>query len=167
MEVYQVLMCLRDNAITASQFFLTLLTDPEYSLLPASLDLRSHSNEILSALDQTPKPLEADVEMSNAIETVQRRIRSEIEDLTLVEYGWHFAAIHATAAQLEDFQVKEMARKMRRMAPVLWNLLGSILDPPGQCDSMSNLMDSGEHEACGEFVDDESGSNIHLSKTQR
>jgi hypothetical protein len=89
MEVYQVLMCLRDNAITASQFFLTLLTDPEYSLLPASLDLRSHSshsNEILFALDQTPKPLEVDVEMFNAIETVQRRICSEIEDLTLVEY---------------------------------------------------------------------------------
>jgi hypothetical protein len=49
--------------------------------------------------------------------------------------------------ELEDFHVGEMASKMRDMAPVLWNLLGRILDPPGQCDSMSNLMGSGEYDA--------------------
>ncbi|KAJ7105154.1 hypothetical protein C8R44DRAFT_529514, partial [Mycena epipterygia] len=43
--------------------------------------------------------------------------------LLTANQDWHFGAMHASATQLEDFQIEEMAAEMKSIAGDLWNLL--------------------------------------------
>jgi len=40
---------------------------------------------------------------------------------------WHFNTSHASAKELEDFQIEDMAIVMKRLAPNLWLLLDMLL----------------------------------------
>ncbi|KAG1839453.1 hypothetical protein DFJ58DRAFT_640413, partial [Suillus subalutaceus] len=51
----------------------------------------------------------------------------EVQELTKVENGLHFSAVHAKAEQIEGFQIDDMALQIAGEAPVLWALLDSLL----------------------------------------
>jgi hypothetical protein len=58
---------------------------------------------------------------------MKARYASSIRELTRKEHGWHFSALRASAKQLEDFRIEDMAEKMKNLAPELWDMLGSVL----------------------------------------
>ncbi|KAJ7212805.1 hypothetical protein C8J57DRAFT_982743, partial [Mycena rebaudengoi] len=69
---------------------------------------------------------------------------------------WHFNAEHASAADLEDFKIEEMAATMKKLAPDLWTLL-QILLSRDQIDVngdqvMDDLSDADEFDESGEFA---------------
>jgi len=45
--------------------------------------------------------------------------------------GWHFRAMHASPGQLEDFEMRDMARDVATKAPSLWRALGFLLTRSG------------------------------------
>ena len=61
-----------------------------------------------------------------ANEIVKKRYLDSIKELTCNE-EWHFNASHASAKDLEDFRIKDMAIKMKILAPELWDILGLLL----------------------------------------
>jgi hypothetical protein len=54
--------------------------------------------------------------------------RSEIQSLTQPNSGFHFQGSTACLAQLENFSIMQMAKKITEIAPSLWHLLGVLLD---------------------------------------
>ena len=42
--------------------------------------------------------------------------------------GWHFSAWHTSAEQLEAFSLKDMVRELMAQVPLLWDLLGNLLN---------------------------------------
>jgi hypothetical protein len=48
-------------------------------------------------------------------------------ELTRKEHRWHFSALHASEKQLEDFWIEDLAERMERLAPELWDMLGVVL----------------------------------------
>jgi len=45
--------------------------------------------------------------------------------------GFHFTGTSASLAQLEDFSIARMGRKIQEVAPNLWQLLGDLLEKFG------------------------------------
>ena len=69
---------------------------------------------------------------------------------------WHFNVDHASAADLEDFKIEEMAATMKELAPDLWILLQILLsrdeiDVDGD-QVMDDLSDANEFDESGEFA---------------
>ncbi|EED80618.1 predicted protein [Postia placenta Mad-698-R] len=48
-------------------------------------------------------------------------------DLVDTDNGWHFSALHASATQVLDFRIEDMASKMQSVAPELCDLIGALL----------------------------------------
>ncbi|KAF9808540.1 hypothetical protein IEO21_07832 [Rhodonia placenta] len=44
-------------------------------------------------------------------------------DLVDTDNGWHFSALHASATQVLDFRIEDMASKMQSVAPELCDLI--------------------------------------------
>lgn len=89
------------------------------SLLLDNLLLASH--DILVAFRQYPV-------VNTAIRNTEERLYSrELQALTRIETGWHFSALHATADQIEDFHLEDMATQMEAIAPTLWRLLDVLV----------------------------------------
>ncbi|KZT00083.1 uncharacterized protein LAESUDRAFT_739738 [Laetiporus sulphureus 93-53] len=49
------------------------------------------------------------------------------QQLVATENGWHFSALHTTAQQIQDFQIEDMAAKIRTLAPDLWDLIMVVI----------------------------------------
>src|SRR5882762_4808020 len=48
--------------------------------------------------------------------------------------GWHFSARHMSAEQLEAFSLEDMARELMAQVPLLWDLLGTLLNADPVCE---------------------------------
>ena len=57
---------------------------------------------------------------------MKKKYIDSIKELTYNE-DWHFNASHASAKDLEDFHIEDMALNMKMLAPDLWNILGLLL----------------------------------------
>lgn len=59
--------------------------------------------------------------------THSHNILQELRCLASEDSGWHFKASNTSTKQLEDFNLKKMARDMEDSAPEWWSLLGVLL----------------------------------------
>ncbi|KAF8868756.1 hypothetical protein BD779DRAFT_1459301 [Infundibulicybe gibba] len=58
---------------------------------------------------------------------IKKEFDMEVENMLSREKGWQFKAVHASAQQIERFQIEEMAEKMAKHAPKVWGVLGSLV----------------------------------------
>src|ERR1700678_2751162 len=124
--INSVLKLLDEHGITTSQFVLTLLTK-DFSGQTASRDLLNHINEIFSAFilyDDTSRQTALQCAFNTATNTLQE----EMCLLTRKETGVHFLARKTTESKLLEFNIPEMAMKMKDLAPHLWELLNILLE---------------------------------------
>lgn len=111
--------------ITASDVVLALLKAPDLQEHPLSQDLVSRTEEVLSAFRSNPHSSQSTMEWANS--AIKAKYAGSIRAMTDVRNGWHFGAATASAEQLQDFRIEEMAEKMQEMAPELWDMLGLML----------------------------------------
>jgi hypothetical protein len=116
---------LETHNVTISQLVLSLLQDPMLQNQVAVDNLVSHTTEILAALEVHPRTSKETLKWASNL--MKAWYASSIRELTRKEHGWHFSALQASAKQLEDFQIEDMAEKMQTLAPELWDMLGEVL----------------------------------------
>src|ERR1700720_510962 len=91
----------------------------------------AHSRHRNSLITRIPDMLS---EQSNGeLEVCASRVatatyHSEIQSLIQPSSGFHFRGSTACLAQLENFSISQMAKKIMGVAPNLWHLLGVLLD---------------------------------------
>ncbi|KAG1821495.1 hypothetical protein EV424DRAFT_1472322 [Suillus variegatus] len=83
---------------------------------------RSLSQFLVTILTNLYNPL-----IGWAKDAISAECAREVRELTKVENGSHFSAVHAKAEQIEGFQIDGMALQIAGEAPVLWALLDSLL----------------------------------------
>ncbi|KAF8169463.1 hypothetical protein K438DRAFT_1615122 [Mycena galopus ATCC 62051] len=76
-----------------------------------------------------------------ARKAIQKKTADSIKLLT-ANQDWHFDASHASAMDLEDFQIETMAQTMKEIAPDLWNLLHLLLIMMQSRNNKSNALES-------------------------
>ncbi|KAJ7640085.1 hypothetical protein DFH06DRAFT_1334987 [Mycena polygramma] len=115
-------------------------------------------------LDNSGRTVEAFAQNSTSAPSVYAWARKAIQKSTTeaikiltANDDWHFNAEHASAAELEDFKIEEMAATMKELAPHLWTLLQMLLsrdeiDADGD-QVMDDLSDEDEFDESGEFAD--------------
>jgi hypothetical protein len=112
------------SEFTVSEFVLTLLKDPSLETHPCTLTLVKDASNIITALSRHSHSATSVFTWANEI--VKKRYLDSIKELTCNE-EWHFNASHASAKDLEDFRIEDMAIKMKILAPELWDILGLLL----------------------------------------
>jgi hypothetical protein len=110
--------------LTVSEFVLGILKEPSLHSHPCTLSLVNNASNIIIALSQHLHSATSAFTWAN--ETVKKRYIDSIKELTRNE-DWHFNASHASAKDLEEFRIEDMALKMKVLAPDLWNILGLLL----------------------------------------
>ena len=123
--LHRVLLKMEAKQITASDVVLALLKEPDLQEHPLSQDLVSRTEEVLSAFRSNPHSSRSTMDWANSV--VKAKYAGSIRAMTDVRNGWHFGAATASAKQLRDFRIEEMAEKMQEMAPELWDMLGLML----------------------------------------
>ncbi|KAG2046075.1 hypothetical protein BDR06DRAFT_862594, partial [Suillus hirtellus] len=108
-----------------SQFLVTILTVPQFANHPTVVDLLANIGNIICTLLQHQNlynPL-----IGWAKDAISTECAREVRELTKVENGSHFSAVHAKAEQIEGFKIDDMALQITGEAPMLWALLDSLL----------------------------------------
>jgi len=59
---------------------------------------------------------------------MMQKYANEALHLVSKKNGWHFSARRTSAEQLEAFSLEDMARELMAQAPLLWDLLGTLLN---------------------------------------
>jgi hypothetical protein len=148
-QLQAALESLESHNVTVLQLVLSLLRDPRLQNQAAVDNLVSHTTEILMALADNSWTSKSTLEWASNL--MKARYASSIRELARKEHGWHFSALRASAKQLEDFRIEDMAEKMKKLAPELWDMLGSVLSADRkQSQSKTGLSD--EHKADGDYV---------------
>ncbi|KAG1722951.1 hypothetical protein EDB19DRAFT_1645528, partial [Suillus lakei] len=96
-------------------------------------DLLVCCDEIFDAFIDHPSRGAETLQHTN--QAMRKQYINEIKSISLEEAGWHFGPSHATMQQVEDFNIKEMGRKMQSCAPTLWDLLGFLLGADSSCEA--------------------------------
>ncbi|KAJ6468082.1 hypothetical protein C8R47DRAFT_807305 [Mycena vitilis] len=123
-KIDRVAALLGQEAVTASDFVITLLERESYRDHPCTISLAEKAPEIIDLF--ATHPLSSKSTFAWARKAIQKKTTESIKLLT-ANQDWHFGAAHASATQLEDFQIEEMAAEMQEIAPDLWNLLHLLL----------------------------------------
>ncbi|KAF8969024.1 hypothetical protein BDZ97DRAFT_1654271 [Flammula alnicola] len=79
-----------------------------------------------------------------AINVTRESYALELQMLVEESPEWRFSALHASSRKVEEFKIDEMARKIKTRAPVLWNLLGSLLSTSNRSTPDENPMEEDE-----------------------
>lgn len=61
-------------------------------------------------------------------QSFKQKLATEIALLANKSSGWHFSAVHASAEQFENFSMADMARRLETEAPLVWDLIGHLLE---------------------------------------
>ncbi|KAJ7733399.1 hypothetical protein DFH07DRAFT_944866 [Mycena maculata] len=123
-QITRIASVLEQEAVTASDFVITLLERESYRDHPCTTSLVEKAPEIIDLFSKHPRSAQSTFTWARKI--IQKKTADSIKLLT-ANQDWHFDAGHASAEQLEDFQIEEMAQSMKEMAPDLWNLLHLLL----------------------------------------
>jgi hypothetical protein len=139
--------------VTASDFVLTLLERDSLQANTCTQSLLDNTERIIEAFSKNP--VSAPSTYAWARKAIQKSTTQAIKILTAND-DWHFNAEHASAADLEDFKIEEMAARMKKLAPDLWTLLQILLsrdeiDVDGD-QVMDDLSDADEFDESGEFA---------------
>ncbi|KAJ6507555.1 hypothetical protein DFH09DRAFT_1438053 [Mycena vulgaris] len=124
-QLESLLATLRFHDLNISHFVVSILRHSSFTEHPAVLNLLSHSDDILNALLHHPKSAQSTLSWANTV--IKNKYAAAIRELSEKKNGWHFDAMHATAAQLESFRIEDIAREIRLLAPELWELVGLML----------------------------------------
>lgn len=113
---------IRRLGTTPANFIMYMLTSIQSDDIAPALN----PTDILAALYQNPAT--HTLTEAWARDTVTQACREELIGLTHPKAGLHFRAATATEEQLESFQLAEIAEQLRTSAPILYGLLGVLLD---------------------------------------
>ena len=113
-----------DNA-SIFEFLRSLLNSPSFANHPTVLRFKSDISSIMKLLYDCPGTSSLFVDASHKL--MSKRYADEIICLVSKENGWHFSALHTSAEQLQAFSIEDMALRLTVQAPLLWDLLGNIL----------------------------------------
>ncbi|KAI0684930.1 hypothetical protein BC835DRAFT_1421798 [Cytidiella melzeri] len=125
----EILHILSSHNTTISEMMKSALS-LEASYHPLVRDLLASRADLLSALAQNSQTSH-DVNRwigGKAMEIIDE----EISTLASDSAGWHFIAGHAEPYQLQEFDLADMAREMRAIAPHLWAMLDAMLRRGGK-----------------------------------
>ncbi|KAJ7037742.1 hypothetical protein C8F04DRAFT_952134 [Mycena alexandri] len=123
-QIERIAAHLKQEAVTASDFVITLLERPSFRDHACTASLVEKASEIIDLFSKHPTSSESTFQWAR--KAIQKRTADSITRLT-ANRDWHFDASHASAEQLQDFQIEEMAKEMKQIAPDLWNVLHLLL----------------------------------------
>ncbi|KAJ7721904.1 hypothetical protein B0H16DRAFT_1790230 [Mycena metata] len=123
-QIDRIADVLQQEHVPAADFVITLLERNSYRDHPCTKSLVDNAPAIIDLFAKHPDSSESTFRWAR--NTIQKRTADSIKRLT-ANQDWHFDASHASAKDLEDFQIEEMAREMKEIAPDLWNLLHLLL----------------------------------------
>jgi hypothetical protein len=63
-----------------------------------------------------------------------KKYMDEVVGLVSKKNGWHFSAQHTSAELLQAFSLEDMAQRLMAQAPLLWDLLGNLLQADPLCE---------------------------------
>ena len=122
--VNTVSSALQISGLSVSDYVVILLEQPKLQEHPCTVNLVNNATKIIMAL--STHLYSKDSAFNWAAMTMRKKYSDAIKRLISCE-EWHFNASHASAKQLEDFQIEEMAVKMKELAPDLWLMLDVLL----------------------------------------
>ena len=81
---------------------------------------------------------------------MMQKYRNEVLCLVSKKNSWHFSAQHTSAEQLEALSLEDMARELMAQVPLLWDLLGTLLnaDPVRERHRMQVQVVSTSNQHC-------------------
>jgi DNA helicase IV len=103
------------SELTLAQFILTLLEDSSLKTHPCTLALTKDTNNIITALSRHPDSTASIFTWANNI--VKKKYLESIKELTRNK-DWHFNASHASAEDLDDFRIEDMACQMKKKSEI-------------------------------------------------
>ncbi|KAI6035831.1 hypothetical protein EDC04DRAFT_2604826 [Pisolithus marmoratus] len=109
--------------ITLPQFILGLLSSKKHKNDPIVLNFTSQINNIIEVVNKYLETGKKNIQaLANKI--TMKTYVSKIETIAVEGSGLHFNAAHANVQQLEEFDIDDLAWKMKADAPYLWETLG-------------------------------------------
>jgi hypothetical protein len=137
---------------TIHQFLHYLLTELFLRHDPLVIDLHNHKSEVISLLQSLSiRVTPSSMDIGSAYDLVQKGFRDEVQMLILNGKEWQFGAAQATVKQILEFRLDEMAKKMQKIAPRLWDVLGILLSATKTIQQQSESMPSGADEDDEEY----------------
>lgn len=110
---------------SVGDFVIHLLSDPGLSGSPVRLSFIQQWPELQEwALSTDPLARATDNFITT---TITQKLTAETAHLANKESGWHFSARNASAEKVHAFSIQGMADQLERQAPLLWGLLGELL----------------------------------------
>src|SRR5882762_5896902 len=122
-NLLDVLAALKDASIY--DFLSSLLASPALTSHPSVQKLNSDLPDILQMLGSHSALSTSVTDMCHKY--MMHKYANEALHLVSKKNGWHFSAWHASAEQLEAFSLEDMAQQLTAQAPLLWDLLGTLL----------------------------------------
>jgi hypothetical protein len=136
-----VSIALETSTLSLSDYVVTLLKYQALRDHPSTVDLVNNTTKIMTAfLDH----LDSKISAFDWASTIMRKKYSVGIKLLVSCEEWHFNTSHASAKELEDFWIEDMAITMKRLAPDLWLLLDMLLMGDGKCPAESLTIDLDE-----------------------
>lgn len=124
-DIKKIVSAFSTSNITISDFIFHILTSSSSSERFLQNNLLAYADAIAEGLMKHPDRKQGNTRW--ATEFVKSKYGDEIRDLVQRNNGWHFSASTATATQLQEFRIEDMAEKMQLIAPQLWDLVGLLL----------------------------------------
>ena len=123
-NLLNVLTALKDASIY--DLLSSLLASPALTSHPSVQKLKSDLPAILQMLGSHPT---MGTSLTDACHNFMvQKYTNEALSLVSKKNGWHFSAQHTSAEQLETFSLKDMVWELMAQAPLLWDLLGTLLN---------------------------------------
>jgi hypothetical protein len=127
-KVLGILQFMLDSGTTISEFLSHIFEDSDYDNHPAVRDIADNIQAILSSLFNH-HALRYPV-LQWALTITNSDHANSIQTLTRASQGWHFSASNASAEQLQEFELEDMADSMESDTPHLWRMIKGLLSLP-------------------------------------
>ncbi|KAG6884204.1 hypothetical protein C0992_006774 [Termitomyces sp. T32_za158] len=146
MDLHKI-TCILDSfkaqKISISDFLIHIVSDQSFYGDTLVQDLSHNATRLLSALTEHLQKIEHTVDINDSIfGLLKSQLCSDVKKLITHGDEWQFGASSARAHQLEEFQLDQMADKMARISPCLWNILETLLSSTQKASSSSQSLDS-------------------------
>jgi hypothetical protein len=125
-KIDSVLRYFASQQLSILDFFQFLLTDGSVASHPMVLAFLGSRSEVISLL-LSMEPQDVGFQCADNLMKERYNLKDEIRELLKEEHGWQFNALHASADQIDQFRIEEMASNMEQRSPYLWSLLGQLL----------------------------------------
>ncbi|KAI6006428.1 hypothetical protein EDC04DRAFT_2611449 [Pisolithus marmoratus] len=150
--------------ITLPQFILGLLSSKKHKNDHIVLNFTLQINNIIEIVNKYSETGKKNIQaLANKI--TMKTYVSKIETIAAEGSGLHFNAAHANVQQLEEFDIDDLAWKMKADAPYLWETLGEALLTHEEWRMGTAVVDNQRGEdGEDEYYDTLEGCNINLGE---